>query len=933
MFIRIFILFFITSAYGITYYNIDFSIPPANVITPYFQDASVTTPKIPDKAVPAGILMPDPGDQPAVGDVFRWSDATQSFFLSPDNTRVGPGGGINSLTMGKGLKNQGTSQPNPPASGVVILEVNKGTKGAGAITKIPYINSNKLIIDNPGSMVFNSSPTDYALYTNGKLILQNHSTSWPLMSIDKNGPVDFGDLLRVDGKLVCLSNGQDCPSQSFISQIIVNPPLIGGGNSGTVTIGANTGISPGQLVKLTASASTPTIGAIPAVDGSKLLGIVSKINSSNTISASDLLGNTTISAKFAQNGIQSWQTYLTDLGNLNPNENDVIMGNGFTFYTVGGTTMQSNIGLLPGRDVQAYSEGLTDIGPITPASNTYLGGNGTNWVAKTIPSCSSGYFVQVNTSGSDFICSSNNTNFSSADFISDNQEGVRVALSGGNPSEFHFYGTNSNFIGFKAPASPSTNTIWTLPPSDGAAGQFLSTNGSGVLSFVTNYDGDVTGPTLSSSTYAPLFSDDTGKVLKNQTTLMVDTTNSRVGINTSTPGNKFSIATAANQQGIESGASFLGTCTGTAYGCFTNSNNKATSNAYGILQESTGQTDLNAASDKSITFKINDVAKVTIDKDGYFGIGETDASKPLEVVGAGATNGAILGNAFIGETATYGNGWTAFLNSAMGDSSYGLLQNNSGITLLNAATNQYIGFHINNVEKMRMTSDGKLGIGTNNPADKLTVNNGNVRLENQDSPKLIIKGNGIEDANSGEVQFLESGGVGWTIRHNSLNDAIGFFRIRGGMTERFRMTDYGELFATITNIGNLSDRTLKKNIVDFSDTASDIIDKFRPVTFFWKENDKGPHTGLLAQEVEKIDPRFVVLNPVSNKLMIKYDELLPVMIANLKELRKRNQKLKETLSKIDIGDLELKKMVEELRKKNQLIKSELNQIRERANGI
>jgi hypothetical protein len=40
-------------------------------------------------------------------------------------------------------------------------------------------------------------------------------------------------------------------------------------------------------------------------------------------------------------------------------------------------------------------------------------------------------------------------------------------------------------VGFKAPASLSTNCIWTLPSADGTAGQFLSTNGSKVLSFAT----------------------------------------------------------------------------------------------------------------------------------------------------------------------------------------------------------------------------------------------------------------------------------------------------------------------------------------------------------------------------------------------------------------------------------------------------------------
>ena len=42
---------------------------------------------------------------------------------------------------------------------------------------------------------------------------------------------------------------------------------------------------------------------------------------------------------------------------------------------------------------------------------------------------------------------------------------------------------SSHYVGFQAPASVSTNIVWTLPASDGTNGQQLSTNGSGVLSW------------------------------------------------------------------------------------------------------------------------------------------------------------------------------------------------------------------------------------------------------------------------------------------------------------------------------------------------------------------------------------------------------------------------------------------------------------------
>jgi hypothetical protein len=44
---------------------------------------------------------------------------------------------------------------------------------------------------------------------------------------------------------------------------------------------------------------------------------------------------------------------------------------------------------------------------------------------------------------------------------------------------------SSHYVGFKAPETVTTNKIWTLPAADGAAGQVLTTDGSGVFSFST----------------------------------------------------------------------------------------------------------------------------------------------------------------------------------------------------------------------------------------------------------------------------------------------------------------------------------------------------------------------------------------------------------------------------------------------------------------
>lgn len=73
-----------------------------------------------------------------------------------------------------------------------------------------------------------------------------------------------------------------------------------------------------------------------------------------------------------------------------------------------------------------------------------------------------------------------------------------LGLSSGNTNEIRFQELLANgtaSVGFKAPDSIAGDTIWTLPAADGTAGQVLSTNASGVLSWVT-VSGGSSGATL-----------------------------------------------------------------------------------------------------------------------------------------------------------------------------------------------------------------------------------------------------------------------------------------------------------------------------------------------------------------------------------------------------------------------------------------------------
>jgi len=63
---------------------------------------------------------------------------------------------------------------------------------------------------------------------------------------------------------------------------------------------------------------------------------------------------------------------------------------------------------------------------------------------------------------------------------------------------------SSNWVAFQAPATIGSNITWTLPAIDGLAGQFLSTNAAGVLSWGSGSLA-LTDQTVSATTHYPLF--------------------------------------------------------------------------------------------------------------------------------------------------------------------------------------------------------------------------------------------------------------------------------------------------------------------------------------------------------------------------------------------------------------------------------------------
>lgn len=223
--------------------------------------------------------------------------------------------------------------------------------------------------------------------------------------------------------------------------------------------------------------------------------------------------------------VQAYDQQLADIAGLTPTDNNFIVGNGTNFVTESGATARASLGLTIGTDVQAYDAQLADIAGLTPTDNNFIVGNGTNFVTESGATARTSLGL-----GSIATQDANNVSITGGSI-----SGVTYTFS----TPITVPGTASatgeirlaedtdngtNYVGFKAPASISADLSWTLPASDGAAGQFLGTNGSGILSWSTPAGaGDVVGPASATDNAIVRFDGTSGKLIQNSGATLSDT--------------------------------------------------------------------------------------------------------------------------------------------------------------------------------------------------------------------------------------------------------------------------------------------------------------------------------------------------------------------------------------------------------------------------
>lgn len=294
------------------------------------------------------------------------------------------------------------------------------------------------------------------------------------------------------------------------------------------------------------------------------------------------------------------------------------------------------------------------------------------------------------------------------------------------------------------------------------------------------------------------------------------------------------------------------------------------------------------------SFQVGGSTKLKIEASGDVGIGTSSPQATLHVGDSGATqilvgttDNSLTTNQVIGEFGIWksdpsGSGsaqvtasMKAISSSSIGSGSHLLFSSDGG----SGAT-----------ERLRLTSDGNLGLGTSSPAGRLDVRH-------------------TVDGSEASPQFRISGGVSTYSAHHWL-DATAYYIGQNSSSRKLRIYSGAEtagvnLNAGGTSWGTFSDERLKYD-VEPVENALESLSELRTVKYRLKnvdEPDSQKKIGVVAQDLvgvldEVIDP-LQISGDDTEYMTVRYTELVPVLIKAIQEQQETITALEARIAQLE----------------------------------